>query len=256
MNKLFSFFLLFVLAGAADAATAPERLDSCGARPAARAREWLQRFSSRTVDAEIRGQTAFCLVRHHLDKPEVASALLAALRDKNEHLFVREDIAQAFRYVSWRKRVAVKADIGTDISQADTQALSRALASVKPIIDATRSVKEITNIVPATKYEREFLETLLVIFADSESHIQFRIAAINSITAMVDQMVESDQYDDGLIRSAHDVIRQVASRQDFLSYYAGAEYGLERFGKLLARLGSERPDHPLVRELASTPAAK
>lgn len=191
----------------------------------------LQELKSFGADPDERSESGQCLIRHYLDKPEVALAALKVIRNPREDLLLREDLIQAFAESPLRRKVKVEQALSPELKPEDNAALSRTVASAEGLLAVTSAVKSMRETVPVTRFETEFFRALSEIAMDDTNHVILREVAVAALEKAASRVVASGLYDDRNIRLAQETLRTVAARADNSSFMSGAEAA---YGRLAA----------------------
>jgi hypothetical protein len=179
-------------------------------------------------EPDERSAAGICLVRAHLDRPEVAKSILKIIRDPSEDLLLREDLIAAFGETVLRKQVRVEGNLSPELGAQDKAAVERTVASANGLLALTRAVKSMQETVPVCGLEREFFRTLSEIAMDDGSHVLLRATAVEAMERASKRVAESGVYDEKELRLVQETLRTVAAREDNASYYSGAALAYNR----------------------------
>lgn len=190
----------------------------------------LRGLKDKKLDPEQRGRHAFCLARNHIERTEAAQALLSVVRDSSEDTLLREDVIQAFAEAPLRKRVKLEGKLAPEIGKQEKTAVERTVASAGDLLALTQAVKSMDEIVPATRFEGDFVRALVEISLDEKNHVLLRTHAIEALERVARIAVESGVYDAKSLRLTHDTLKTLAYADDS-GYYNGALFAYARVEK-------------------------
>lgn len=217
---LFLGFFLTLLAANAAAAPAPAdcRDVSAAMEALAHARE-----------PEARTKAGACLVRHQLDRPEVAKQVLRILRDPSEDLLLREDLIEAFAESPLRRKVRIEMPkAAPQLGRQEKDALDHTLAGANNLMAVTQAMASMEDTAPVTIYEGEFFRVLNDIAIDDQNHVLLRAAAVAALEKVSAKVADSGVYDEKTLRQTRDTLRSVAAQGDEASYHTEASQAYTR----------------------------
>lgn len=205
------FLLSFFLAAPAEAADCRDSWDAS-----------LQLLKKSSTDSDLRSREAKCLLRFHLDKPEVTSAALKILKDGKEDVLLREDLMEAFASSPLRKSIKVEGTQAPELDKQDQLALDRTVASAQNLVNLTQAMKTMNEVVYVTRHEQEFFRAMSELALDDTNPVILRETAVSSLEAASKKVYESGLFDERGIRQVQEALNTVANRDDTSSYYTGA----------------------------------
>lgn len=183
-------------------------------------------------DPDLRSRAGICLVRHQLDRPEVAKQVLRILRDPSEDILLREDLIEAFAESPLRRRVRIEVPrAAPQLGRQEKEALDRTLAGANSLMAVTQAMASMEDTAPVTVYEGEFFRVLNDIALDEQNHVLLRAGAVAALEKAAAKVADSGVYDEKTLRQTRDTLRSVAARDDEASYFTSA-------GQAYARLVS------------------
>jgi hypothetical protein len=179
---------------------------------------------------DLRTQAGICLVKTSLGKPEVAQTVLKIIRSGQEDLFLREDLIEALGAAPLRRTEHLKGGLAPEIGKEEKENLDRTLASrsASSLKAVAQAVKSMDEILPVTKFEREFFRVLGEIARDENNHVLLRATAVGALEKMSMRVVESGVYEEKMVHLSQETLRQLAAHDDSASYYSGAIMAYER----------------------------
>lgn len=195
----------------------------------------LKQFSQTNLDPDYRGLLASCLIKNYLSNSRVSKTMLKSLTNNKEHVFIKEDILEALSLVSFRKNIKVEQALAPEISKQEAHAMDRTLASAKNILDVTKTVKSMNEVIPVTKYEEAFVATLASYITNDETNVLLRIGAVKALNHITENMIDSGIYEEKLLYTVYDAFRKTAAKNDNSSYYSGASGAYHKLETLFQR---------------------
>lgn len=215
----------------------------------------LHQFSQTRLDPDFRGAIASCLIKNYLSNAAVAQTMLNSIVSDSEHTFVKEDILETLAQVSFRKSVKVEHTLGSELSKEEAQAVDRTLASAKGILDVTKSVHSMNEVLPVTKFEGDFVVALSNTVNDDKADIMLRIASVQALSNMAHTMVDSGVYDEKVLYTIYDTLLKTSSKDDSASYYSGASSAFKKIQSLFQHYAVNINKYNKAgRQLSSVPA--
>lgn len=240
MRKVFLFFIPLFISGHAYGAACP------GA---------FQKLQNKKLDIDERAKAAQCLMFHQLDRPEVAQKLLRMIKDPSEDLFLREDLIEAFSQASLRKKIKVEGNLSPVLGEEEKNAVgSVASGNTNDLLAVTQAVKAMDEILPVTKFESDFFRAINEIALNESNHIMLRTVALDSLDKASRSIQQSGIFDEKIVRMSEETVRNLAIREETISYYSEAALAYQQSpdGRALAsaislgrKLSSEAKPVPL-----------
>jgi hypothetical protein len=209
-------YIPLVLLTAALALVSPPAKAGCSVK------ESLAVLANPDKEYDLRSRAGTCLLRQHLDLPDVNRVVLSVLRDPSEDTLLREDLIEAFADANLRHKVKLEGRLAPEMGQVEKDAVDRALAGAGPILAAARAVKTIEEVVPSSKFEPDFFRVLSDIALDDSSHVLLRAAAVSALEKASVKVFHSGVYDEKSVRLVRETLRAVAARDDDASYFTNA----------------------------------
>jgi len=174
-------------------------------------------------DADLRSTVGTCLVRFHLDKPEVAKQVLRIIRDPAEDILLREDLIEAFAETPLRRKVRIEVPrAAPQLGRQEQVAIDRTLSGAQNLMAVTQAMGSIEDTAPVTSFEAEFFRVLNDIALDEASHVLLRACAVSALEKISSKVVDSGFYDDRSLRLTRETFRAIAARDDEASYFTEA----------------------------------
>jgi hypothetical protein len=173
-------------------------------------------------DPDQRSRQGQCLLRHHLDKSEVAQQVLRIIRDAKEDVLLREDLIQAFADSPLRRNIKVDEALGPELDSQDIVAVDRTVAGAQGLLALTQAVKVMNETVPVTRFEQDFFRAIAEVAVEETNPVLLRSTAVAALERAATRVVASGVYDDRSLRLTQEALSTVAARDDSGSYYSGA----------------------------------
>lgn len=187
------------------------------------------------MEPDFRSVHGSCLMRHFLDRPDVAQAVLKIIRDPGEDLFLREDLIEVFGYINQRRKVKIESNLGPKLGAQERDAVDKMVANASPLLALTQAVKAMDDISPTTKYEFDFLHSFGEIAGNEANHVQLRSTAMNALHNSISSLISSGSFEEKTVRGYLELVQQVTAKKDNGSYFTGAGTA---YRNLSAQLGN------------------
>jgi hypothetical protein len=183
----------------------------------------LQVFNNQKIDEEKRSANGICLIRAHLAKPEVATAVVAVLKSPSAPLFLKEDLVEALGSAGFRHTITFREPLTTGpISANDKDAMTKTEASAGAILAVAENVKTIKEVLPVSQKETEIVRALSEIVIDEESHVILRELAVKALAEITAEMRKSGVYSDHTLHVAYESLRYASLMPGEATYFIGA----------------------------------
>ena len=191
----------------------------------------LQVLKNSKADPDFRSKMGQCLVRHHLDQADAAQEILQVIKNKDEDLFLREDLVEALAEAPWRKQIRVESEIAPKVNNQEKEALGRTIAGAQDILSLAQQVKSMKETVATTRYEPEFFRVLSELSLDDSTHVILRSHAVATLESLAKRTVESGVFNDKSLRMAQESLQLASLRDDTASQFSGAGAAYGRMAK-------------------------
>ena len=182
----------------------------------------LTSLKDQRTEPELRASLGTCLVRHYLDRSEVALSTLKIIQDTREDLFLREDLVRAFGEARLRRQVKLEQSLMPDMEKQDHDAVARTVSSAGSLLAVAEAVKSMDDTVPVCAQEEQFVKALAELSGNDETPVVLRSAAVETLEKVVGKIVGSGVYQERSLRTAQESLRAVAGRDDSASFLTGA----------------------------------